>query len=101
MGNYKSIYFSVDTPTPNLICLDALANWGCASEKRSMNIVPTKWYDARATAAFLKTTEYTVKKHCRKGKLEGKQVGFKKQWHVKGSSISQLRKELNMDLEGD
>jgi hypothetical protein len=66
-----------------------------------MKIVPTKWYDARATAALLKTTMETVKKHCRKGKLDGKQVGFKKQWHVRGSSISQLRKELNMDLNGD
>ncbi|MEK7674694.1 MAG: hypothetical protein AAB676_02510 [Verrucomicrobiota bacterium] len=59
-----------------------------------------KWYDARATAVFLEASEDTVKKHCREGKLEAKQVGFKKRWHVKGSSIAQLRKELNMDLDG-
>ena len=72
-----------------------------SSKKRKMKIVPTKWYDARSTAAFLETTEDTVKKHCRKGKLECKPVGFKKRWHVKGSSIVQLRKQLNLDLDGD
>ncbi|HEY3852962.1 MAG TPA: hypothetical protein VGO67_01055 [Verrucomicrobiae bacterium] len=66
-----------------------------------MKIVPTKWYDASAAAGLLKTTVDTVKKHCRSGKLEGKQVGFKKQWHVRGTSILELRKKLNMDLNGD
>lgn len=69
--------------------------------KRRVKIIGEKWYDAGAAAGFLETTEDTVKKHCRKGKLECKQVGFKKRWHVKGSSIVRLRKELNLDLEGD
>jgi hypothetical protein len=66
-----------------------------------IKIIPTKWYDARTAAGLLKVTEETVKRHCRQGKLEGKQVGFKKQWHVLGSSIETLRKGLNMDLNAD
>jgi hypothetical protein len=71
------------------------------NRKAKIKIVPSKWYDARAAAKLLKTTQDTVKKHCRKGTLVCRQIGFKKQWHVKGSSISKLRKKLNLHLDGD
>jgi len=64
-----------------------------------VKIVPTQWYDAGAAAALLGASEDTVKKRCREGTLVAKQVGFKRRWHVKGTSIVELRKKLNLDLD--
>ena len=65
-----------------------------------MKIVPTKWYTTRETADFLKIHEDTVKKYCRdqkKYKIEAKQVGPKKRWHVKGGSIIGKLREWSME----
>ncbi len=60
-------------------------------------IDPNRWYTAREAAPFLDATEVTVKEHCRKKMIRGKQRGTMKAWHVQGREIIRRRKELSLD----
>lgn len=63
-----------------------------------MRISSDKWYTAREAAALLDVTEETVKDYCRRDKIKGRQVGPRKQWHVRGTEIERIRKEWNLDI---
>ena len=60
-------------------------------------IDPRRWYTAREAAPLLDVTEVTVKEHCRKGTIKGKQRGTLKAWHVRGTELTRLRKKWNLD----
>jgi hypothetical protein len=62
-----------------------------------MKIDPNKRYTSREAAALLEVTEETIKKYCRSGAMQGKQIGPKKRWFVLGSAVSKKRKEWGMD----
>jgi hypothetical protein len=62
-----------------------------------MKIDAGKKYTAREAAGLLDSTEETIKKYCRSGTLQGKQVGPKKRWYILGSAILKLRKAWNLD----
>lgn len=62
-------------------------------------IDPEGWYAAREAAAFLdhEITEATVKAYCRSSKVEAKQIGPRKRWHVRGKDLLKLRAEWHLD----
>ena len=65
-------------------------------------IDPKKLYTPEEAAEILKTPTYTikaatVKNHCRSGKLNAKQIGLKKVWHVPGSSLLSAREEWGLN----
>ena len=62
-----------------------------------MKIDADKWYSSRQAAAQLGVTEETIKRYCREGSLEAKQVGPRKRWHVHGRAILMKRKEWRLD----
>ena len=63
-----------------------------------MRISRGKWYTASEAAPLLEVTGPTVKEYLKNGTLRGRQIGFRKQWHVKGSEIQRLRRKLGLDI---
>jgi len=60
-------------------------------------IDPERWYTAAEAAPFLRIKDDTVKEHCRKKTIRGKQIGPLKVWSVQGREIIRKRKEWNLD----
>jgi hypothetical protein len=46
----------------------------------------------------LSVTEQTIKSYLRSGKIPGKRIGPKRQWHVEGQEIARLAREWGLDV---
>ena len=57
------------------------------------------WYSVRESTALVDdfVTEYTLKDYCRRGKVQCKKVGPRRQWHILGRSLLDLRREWELD----
>ena len=59
-------------------------------------ITENKYYTKKDAAGILKVTEQSVLKYIKNGELSGVQMGPKKKWHVKGTSILNKMKEWKL-----
>ncbi len=57
------------------------------------------WYSPREAVPLLdhQVTEDTLKGYCRRGGVEAKKVGPKKEWRIRGKSILHLREEWGIE----
>ena len=65
---------------------------------RLVRVEPGRWYTAREAGSALSVTEQTIKSYLRSGKIPGKRIGPKRQWHVEGQEIARLAREWGLDV---